>query len=134
MIVNNDVLRCCPQCSSPAVDFGALASSEANCAACKWSGSEEALLVVPIGAHGLDVSYVVNDIRSLMSKELGLPILKLLLKWGFVTLEDLNDISGTLDRKVFSKYLASISAAIVKAILETSRAIAAEGVTDGKRD
>lgn len=117
-------LRCCPQCGSQAVDFGRLAGSPCSCAACKWNGGEQELLTVPLGEFDSEqqVLALLGDLRTLISKELGLPLLRFLIKWGFIQAEH-NNIAGTLDRRAFSRYLAAIAQGIIKSVLETRRTL-----------
>lgn len=79
-------------------------------------------MVVPIQhdfQFGKDsiVSEMMNDVRQLLSGQLGMPYLKFLLKWGFLQ-GDLTDLHGTLDRKKFARYLARIGHSILVAVIE----------------
>jgi hypothetical protein len=68
----------------------------------------------------------MGELRKLLSGELGLPYLKFLVRWGFVK-ADMGDIAGTLDRKIFSRYMAAIARAVLTAIIEErARAEAAQ--------
>ena len=124
-------IRCCPQCGSPAVDYSLLTGGQASCRGCFWGGKAEDLL--NISAAGLDSTgrtiELMNDLRSLMSRNMGQPLLTFLIKWGFLDVNP-NDIIGTLDRRIFSKYLAAIAAGVLKAIIET-KAATVEGVNHG---
>jgi hypothetical protein len=83
------------------------------------------LLVVP--APGLDeqqrVTGLLSDLRQMMARDMGVPLLRFLVKWGFCD-ADPDDLAGTLDRRVFSRYLAAIAAAVLQAVLETRRTLA----------
>lgn len=116
----SDGVKLCPQCGSPGVDFSALAGGVASCRGCRWNGVLEDLLVVP-GSSAVDsdgtLLGMMNDLRGLLSGELGVPYLKYLMKWGFVT-GDLSRPRDTIDRKAFARYVASIARSILVGILE----------------
>jgi hypothetical protein len=121
----DEALRCCPQCGSAAVTFGVLDQSNGSCGSCGWEGASRELLVIPTSGidQDLQLATLMVDIRSLISKDLGPKMLAFLMKWGFVE-ADPYDVAGTLDRRVFSRYLASMAAALLKAVLETRHEIA----------
>lgn len=132
-----DSVRFCPQCGSASVDFSALVNGQAYCRGCNWRGLADELLLVPIQhefANKEDmVVSMVNDVRSFLAGELGLPWLRFLLKWGFIT-ADPNNIAGTLDRKKFARYLAVIGQSVVTSLIaertRQSEATAKEGDVD----
>lgn len=113
-------LKLCPQCGSAGVDFSALAGGTADCRGCRWHGTFEDLLVVP-GSTAVDndvtLNGMLNDLRQLLSGELGFPYLKYLMKWGFIT-GDLNRPLETIDRKALARYVASIARSIMVGLLE----------------
>lgn len=119
--MTQDAVRFCPQCGSAGVDFSVLVGSTAECRGCKWSGSNEELLVVPIqhdfafGSASI-LTEMMNDVRRLLSNELGLPYLRFMLKWGFLE-GNIEDLSRTLDRKKFARYLAAIGHAVLMAVI-----------------
>ncbi len=117
----DDGVRFCPQCGSPSVDFSQLVGSVAQCRACDWQGRSDSLLIVPLKHDFVNgeeaLVRMMGDLRSLLAGEVGVPYLRFLLKWGFVKADQQN-IAGTLDRKMFSRYLAVIGQAIIKALLE----------------
>ncbi len=115
-----DSVKFCPQCGSASVDFSALAGGGAACKGCGWNGLVEDLLTVPIqhdfvGKEDI-IRSMVNDVRTFLSGELGLPWLKFLLKWGFIV-ADTKNIAGTVDRKKFARYLAVIGQTVVTALI-----------------
>ncbi len=129
-----DSVRFCPQCGSASVDFSSLVGGGASCRGCGWHGQADDLLVVPIehdfaGKEDAIIS-MVNDVRAFLSSELGLPWLKFLLKWGFIS-ADSNNVTGTIDRKKFARYLAVIGQSVVPALIaervRQSEAAAKEG-------
>ncbi len=124
-MTTEDSVRFCPQCGSASVDFSTLVVgglSGAHCNGCRWEGSAEELLLVPIqhefqfGKESI-VAEMMNDVRQLLSGSLGVPYLKFLLKWGFVKGE-VTDIGGTVDRKQFARYLARIGHAVLMAVID----------------
>lgn len=119
-------IRMCPQCGSAGVDFSQLACGEARCRGCHWEGPREELLVTPIDhdflASEAALAEMANDMRQLLSGELGLPYLKFLLKWGFLD-ADATDLVHTLDRKQFSRYLTAIANSVLTSVL-TERSLA----------
>lgn len=133
-----DTVRFCPQCGSASVDFSSLVGGRATCNGCHWAGAVDELLVVPIEHDFLGKESIliemINDMRRMLSGELGLPWLKFLLKWGFVQ-GDLDNLVGTLDRKKFARYLAVIGNAVVIALItersRQSQAQAQEGKVGG---
>lgn len=116
----NVSVKLCPQCGSPAVDYSTLAHGAANCRGCRWKGKVEDLLAIPGSAEVNDQATIVgmlNDVRSVLSGELGLPYLKFLMKWGFITGDPKNPVA-TVDRKAFARYMAAIGRALVTAMIE----------------
>ena len=122
--MSNLELRCCPICGSSAVDFSDLTGGYASCASCRWVGTEMELLTVP--TEGFDAnqraSELFLDIRGVVAKEAGLPLLRLLIKWGFLD-ADPEDLTNTVDRVQFSAYLAAVAAGMMKAVMETRRSL-----------
>lgn len=113
-------VRMCPTCGSPGVDFSTLVGGAADCRGCGWKGTTTDLLVVPSSVEGVDekaMSGMINEVRILLSGELGLPYLRFLLKWGFLA-GDLKNPVGTIDRKKFARYCAAIARGILTALYE----------------
>lgn len=118
-------LKLCPQCGSPGVDYSTLANGAAQCKGCRWQGKVEELLALP-GSDEVNteasLTGMLNDVRKLLSGELGLPYLRFLTKWGFLQGSAAN-AAATIDRKAFARYLAAIARAIMSAvIMERARA------------
>ena len=128
--MTQDTVRFCPQCGSASVDFSALANGAARCLGCNWSGVNEDLLLVPIqhdfsfGSASI-ITEMMNDVRRLLSGELGLPYLKFLIKWGFVE-ADINNLGNTLDRKIFARYLSAIGHAVLNAVIAERMKLSSE--------
>lgn len=116
-------IRFCPQCGSAKVTFSELIGGVAKCGVrtCLWEGTTDELLAVPISHEFLSeesmMIQLMNDLRLMFSGELGVPYLKLLLKWGFIK-ANANDLANTLDRKIFARYLAAIARGVLTTILE----------------
>lgn len=118
--MTQDSVKFCPQCGSASVEFSSLAMGQGSCKGCGWQGLADDLLTVPIqhdfvGREDVLVA-MVNDVRTFLSGELGLPWLKFLLKWGFIS-GDLNNAAATIDRKKFARYLAIIGQSAVTALI-----------------
>jgi hypothetical protein len=113
-------LKVCPQCGSPGVDYSTLAGGAAECRGCRWKGGTADLLAIPGSAEVNDsatLTDMLNDVRRLLSGTLGLPYLKFLMKWGFLT-GDMANPAGTIDRKAFARYMAAIGRTVLTAVLE----------------
>ena len=127
-----DEVRFCPGCGGARVDFSSLVGGEATCKGCGWKGSREELLVVPIKHDYMGKDHLLlammSDIRSMLSGELGVPYLKFLLKWGFLE-ADVRNLKDTLDNKKFSRYLAVIAHAVLKAVIEAKENEVPNGAT-----
>lgn len=104
----------CPECSSAAVDYSELDGGNASCRNCNWSGSMDQLYAHPFierfGESEETIRAMVTDLRNLMAKDLGLPLIRFFMKWGFIE---------SPDSKTVSKYLAALAQAFMKAAMET---------------
>ena len=118
-------MRICAQCGSTAVDFSELAGASAGCNGCGWTGTTDELLSVPvraqIGAEELAFADLLNDLRAIISGVAGVPLLRFLVKWGFLS-ADVTRLAETVDRRLFARYLTAITTSILSAVLETRRA------------
>lgn len=118
-----DIAYFCPDCGSPAIDRSALAGGAASCRACSWKGKNEDLHAVPFehdfGSPDQAAERFVAEVSNLIAATLGAPIGRLLLKWGFCSVEQIAQ-----ELPVYGKAIASAAA---KAILETR-----EGLATGK--
>jgi hypothetical protein len=121
-------IKLCPQCGSPGVNYSVLDGGAADCRGCRWRGNTTELLNLPGSAEVNDEGVLfrmLNDVRGLLSGELGLPYLRFLMKWGFLE-GDANNPARTVDRKQFARYIAAIGRAVlIAAIEERSRMEAA---------
>lgn len=123
----------CPRCGSAAVSYSTLVGGPASCDGCTWEGTTDKLLSVPIdhdlGTNEQILHAMMADVRKLIAGSLGVPYLEFLVKWGFIE-ADMRNLSGTLDRKAFSRYLAAIAGAILKALMETRKELELEKVKE----
>lgn len=117
----------CPSCGSPYVEStGTFLAQDPSketyqCKACGWSGIRELLAVTTISAQnpqGTDIAdYLIRDLKLLMAKEVGAPIGRFLMKWGFLP---------EADPKILGRYIVAIASAIVMAIITERAAIEME--------
>jgi hypothetical protein len=123
--VTDSKVRFCPRCGSANLEFSELAGGNAKCENCAWSGSVDDLFVVPFSHDFFSdegmVRALMNDLRGLLAKELGVPYLKFLIKWGFV-----KTTGGVADRVTFTRYLVAIAKAILLAIFEERKRLSTE--------
>jgi hypothetical protein len=63
----------------------------------------------------------MNDLRVMLSGELGVPYLKFLVKWGFV-----KSTNGVADRVAFTRYLVAIAKALLVAVFEERKRLSVE--------
>lgn len=127
----NDVVYQCPQCGSPAVEYGELVGASATCNACDWSGSREELLGTPfehlLGSREGIGFELFNDVRRLFSVPVFLVNLGgFLSRWGFI---DLNEDKG-LVTKATTRYVAAIARAVLRAVIEEREKIEKERVNN----
>ena len=118
-------LYVCPQCGSAAVDYSSLSGGVASCRnrSCRWEGPKDDLLLVA-ASDDLPMEHTLvslaQDIRSTLSGEVGVALLRFLVKWGFV---EVRKGAGT-DKKAVAGYLAAISVGVLNAVLkERSRQV-----------
>lgn len=109
----------CPECGSPSITSSPLANTTSNCRACGWSGATERLAVIPI-SHTFGnttelLTSMVGDLRTLLSKDVGVHMARFLQRWGFISLEgEERAIAG----KKVGRYLAAIARSIVVSLIE----------------
>lgn len=135
--MSQDSVRFCPQCGSASVDFSALAAGSAHCRGCNWKGSNDDLLLVPIqhdftfGSASI-ITEMMNDVRRLLSGELGVPYLRFLMKWGFIE-GDPEHLAANLDRKKFARYMAAIGHAVLSAVIAERMKQSDAKISEGQR-
>lgn len=125
-----DGLRLCLVCGSPAVDFSELTGGEAKCRGCGWVGKKEDLALIPTTHTNYSEEQLlslVSEMRALISTDMGVPLLKFLIRWGFLS-ADLDNLANTVDRKLFSRYLAAIAKNILVTMLSQREALEKERV------
>ena len=119
----------CPQCSSPSVEYSALADSDAKCMACEWAGVKEDLLVTPfehlLGSREGIGFELFNDTRRLLSDPAFLVVLGgFLSRWGFIDLKQEQKLVVART----TRYVSAIARAILTAVIEERGKIEEESV------
>lgn len=122
-----DIVYQCPQCGSPAVEFGELVGANARCNACKWNGTREELLGTPfehmLGSREGIGFELFNDTRRLLSAPVFVVDLGgFLSRWGFIDLKAPKDV---LMRKT-TRYVAAIARGVLRSIIEEREKIELE--------
>lgn len=123
----DDVVYLCPNCGSPAVEFGELVGADASCRGCKWEGRREDLVGVPFGhllgnRDGIGFE-LYNDMRRLFSTPTFLVQLGgFLSRWGFI---DLNEDKSVVTRST-TRYVAAVARAVLRAMIEEREKIEME--------
>lgn len=117
-----DNVRFCSRCGSASVEYSHFEGAfDAKCSSCGWTGPKDDLLTVPLVhdfANGESIVHaLMSDVRRMLGKELGIPYLKFLTKWGFVP----TAVDGRADVAIFSRYLSVIAGSVLNAVL-TERA------------
>lgn len=125
--MSQDIVYQCPQCGSPAVEFGELVGAHARCNACKWNGTREDLLGTPfehmLGSREGIGFELFNDTRRLLSAPVFVVDLGgFLSRWGFIDLKAPRDV---LMRKT-TRYVAAIARGVLKSIIEEREKIELE--------
>jgi len=108
----------CTECGSPAVERSLLSGGDGSCRGCGWAGPAERLAVMPI-AHKFGnetelLVALVNDLRQVMMKDVGIVLLRYLQKWGFVDMQQ----DKVVIAKQLGRYVAAAARGIVTAIFE----------------
>lgn len=108
----------CPECGSPAVERSLISGGTASCRSCSWAGPAERLAAIPIASKlGNETELLialVNDLRTVMAKDVGLVLLRYLEKWGFVDMKQ----DKTVVSRQLGRYIAASARGIVMAIFE----------------
>lgn len=110
-----DTVFFCPACGSPSLEVSGLEGGDCACKACLWTGSREELAVVPIEHDALSqeelVIKFVNSLAMTFAKSTASEVGRLLLQWGFLREESLNED--------LSAYMKSMAVAAARSVLET---------------
>lgn len=105
----------CQACGSALVDASSFVGGEASCGVCDWKGKVEELATVPFSQQSGSPEEVLRqlfvDIRGLFAKNISPDLIRLLLKWGFLT--------NPIDTKEVARYFGGIAQAVAKGIIET---------------
>ena len=129
-----EVVRQCPTCGSPAVDFSSLVDGAASCRVCGWKGTNDELLSTPF-EHLLGTSEgigfeLMNDTRRLLSSPVFLGELGgFLNRWGFI---NVNDPHKKVVRAT-TKYVAAIARAVLTAVIQTREELEKEHMHVSRR-
>lgn len=112
----------CPECGGASVDVPAL-EGVARCRVCGWEGAKSSLVVRVIehDMGGAEQVYKAfhNDLRQVFAGTYGLPLLKLLIKWGFVP-EDKPPV------RLVARYLKAVAENVCTAVIAEREKIAKE--------
>jgi hypothetical protein len=132
-------VKLCPQCGSAGVDFSTLSGGNGQCRGCKWVGPARELLVVPFTHSFMNdesaMMHFTQDLRQILARDMGVVLLRYLVKWGFIRTTEVEGQPLQIDRKQFTRYLVAIAKGIVGAILEErgrQEAPPMEVLTDGR--
>jgi hypothetical protein len=112
-------IRLCPRCGASSVDFSSLAGGGAECRACGWSGTNDALLMMPFdhffgGDDGVAVA-LVNDLRAIFSApEVATKLIRFLTRWGFVRVGP----DGKPNKDQATRYIAAMALGLFKVVVE----------------
>jgi len=119
-------IRICPECGKATVDY-TIFGGTASCRGCGWRGKETDLLLVPMNPNGTDPEQLMVrftlELRTLLAKVLGTPLVRFLADWGFLT-DRTND---ALVKKEAAMYLTNVARAVAVSIIKTREEIATNG-------
>lgn len=136
-----DRVYVCPSCGSATVDASTLVGGEGSCRSCGWRGPVADLLAVPV-QHAMGSPEEIKrqfyaEVKDVFSKDYAFPLLKILLRWGFLPPAP-SAGSPPLATKVYARklgrYMLAIANASARAIFETRDAIARENSQPKKGD
>lgn len=117
----------CQACGSALVDASAFAGGDASCGVCGWHGKVEDLAAVPFSQETGKPEEVLRqlfiDIRGLFAKGITPDLIRLLIKWGFLT--------NPIDKQEVARYFGGIAQAVAKGIIETRSQIEKEKAARG---
>ncbi len=126
----NDAIYTCPMCGTPAVDHSALVGGAAQCRICTWTGVREELVAIPFTNYA-DSEQVVIAIRKdvrLAVRTASDQLVKLLVRWGFVSASNRNGQLIIEDKTAALRYINAIANGIFKSIVEEREKIEVERV------
>ena len=124
-----DTAYFCPFCGSPSVERSVLAGGAASCRSCSWKGKNEDLHSVPFEHDFSSPDQVIArfaaEFSGVIAQHLAVPIGSLLMKWGFISSEELAVDLGV--------YMKAMAAAAAKAVFETREGLSAGTITRPKK-
>jgi hypothetical protein len=124
--MKQDKAYVCPQCASPAIHVPVLAGADFVCEACGWGGPDAVVVPFtnPFNSSEQTWEKFGMELLNVFSQVGALPIGRVLVKWGFVSVEP----SGKPSMNELVRYLRAMAGAIVTAVLEERKKIEVERV------
>lgn len=124
--MKQDKVYVCPQCASPAIHVPVLAGADFSCEACGWTGPDPVFVPFsnPLGSADQTWEKFAAEVLTVFSEVGALPIGRVLVKWGFVSVE----ASGRPSKQELILYLKAMAGAIVTAVIEVRKKIELERV------
>lgn len=112
-------IKFCPECGSAHIEqTNILAAADYSndmfkCVSCEWVGRRDQLAISEI-THQMGTNEdifitLMNDLRNLLAKDVGVSLGGFLMKWGFIS---------TMNPKILGRYLSAIARAILTAVLQ----------------
>ncbi len=118
----------CPACGSADITASSLAGGEASCNTCTWKGGTVDLptfhFTHDMGTPEEVFTAFFRDVRKLLGQNFATPIGHMLIKWGFLDAPDQKNAQQVT--RTLSRFIGSISKAVVVAIIEERRAMEKE--------
>lgn len=133
---NTDRAWFCPACGAADVTASSLAGGSASCNVCTWKGTVEELPTF-LFSHDMGTPDEVFrafflDMRKLLGQHFATQLGHLLIKWGFLDQPDNKNVLQVT--KTLSRYVGSVTRAVVTAIIEERRAMEKERFREQPRD
>lgn len=115
-----DSVLVCSECGSTDLSYSAL-GTEAICGSCGWTGAKAACATIRFQHNFVSQEAILHalftDVRNLMAKDFAVAIGRILLRWGFLT---------KLEPQQLTRYIVAASKALVTAFIEERRKIEKE--------
>jgi len=118
----------CPNCGGAAVDTPLLAGGQASCRSCGWKGAATELVAAPMPEDvqlkpEAFIREFTSDFKIMFAKECAAPVMRLLVKWGFMPAMAEREHMKTL----LARYLRAVAIASVQALFDERAKIENEG-------
>lgn len=110
----------CPQCSGARVDVTAIADSGA-CRDCGWQGARAELLHMPMGKEASPeklITQILHDIANTFAKDYAQSFGRVLMSWGFLDPDFLNE--------ELRLYVSNASRAVLASVIRTRELLEVE--------